>query len=136
MGSKKFLMASLAVFVGMGIIEFLVHEIGLRGLYAQTAHLWRPEADIRSLSWLMYVSYAVFAPVFVVVFKQGYEENKPGLGQGLRYGILVGLLLSVPMALTCYAVMPIPVSLAAGWFIGGMAEMAVLGVLTGWIWKK
>ena len=136
MMTKKYLMAILAVFVGMGIIEFLINEVGLRGLYAETAFLWRPESDIRALSWLMFVSYAVFALVFVTIFKRGYEENKPGLGQGIRYGLLIGLLVSAPMALGCYVVMPIPVMLAVAWFVGGMAEMIVLGALAGWVWKK
>lgn len=136
MATKRFLFASLAAIIFTALFEFLFHSVGLMRLYAQTAFLWRTASEIRSLAWLMWLSYAVYGPVFVYIYTRGYEDGKPGLGQGTRYGFWIGLFLSVPMALNCYAVMPIPPALAAVWFAGGMAESILTGALVGLIWKK
>jgi hypothetical protein len=132
---KKFFFASIAVFFVLFVYEFLLHGVALGGLYQQTAHLWRSHTEIRNLSWLMWLSYLVMSPILVLLFSKGYETGKPALGQGVRFGLLLGIFLSAPMALNCYAVMPISITLAAGWFIGGLVEMILCGVVIGMIWK-
>jgi hypothetical protein len=106
------------------------------GIYQKTAHLWRKEPDIKALGWLMWVSYAVISWALVSIFSRGYEQEKAGLGQGIRFGVWMGILLNVPMSLNCYAVMPIPLSLPIGWILTGMIEFIVLGAVIGLIWKK
>lgn len=39
MNTKKFVVASVAAIVVMFVIEFLVHNVALAGLYRETAHL-------------------------------------------------------------------------------------------------
>lgn|SRR3989338_3144483 len=133
---KKTLPAVIAVFVALAVVEFLLHSVLLAGIYEQTAGLWRTMDEIKSLSWLMHVSYLILAVVLVIIYSKGYEPAKPGLAQGLRFGVLTGLFMSVPMALNCYAVMPIPVSLALGWFVGGMTEMLIAGALIGLMYRR
>lgn len=132
---KRFVTAVVAVFFVQAVLEYLLHAVCLSGLYQATASLWRPMDEMRSLSWLMYVSYLVVAVVLTHIYSKGYESAKAGLPQGIRFGLIVGLFLSVPMALNCYAVMPISVDLAAGWFLGGLVEMTVAGAVLGLIWK-
>ena len=133
---KKTVPAVIAVFVALAVVEFLLHSVLLAGIYEQTAGLWRTMDEIKSLSWLMHVSYLILAVVLVIIYSKGYEPAKPGLAQGLRFGVLTGLFMSVPMALNCYAVMPIPVSLALGWFVGGMTEMLIAGALIGLMYRR
>jgi hypothetical protein len=133
---NKLLLTSSVVFAVMFVSEFLIHGVALAGLYETTVKLWRPMAEMRSLGWLMWISYLIVSPVLVYIYDRGYEAGKPGLAQGIRFGFWMGLLQSAPMALNCYAVMPIPVSLAVGWFAGGMTEMLVIGAVIGMMWKK
>lgn len=132
----KFVLTSLVIVLLWGIFDFLIHSVGLMPLYIQTAHLWRPEAEMKSLLGLMWLSYAIASPILVYIYGRGYEEGKPPLAQGLRFGFLIGLFLFAPMALNCYVVMPIPVALALGWFVGGMIEMLVIGAVIGLFWRK
>jgi hypothetical protein len=132
---KKWLMPSFAVFVLLAAAEFAIHVLALGGLYQQTAFLWRSHEQIRWMGWLMWLSYAITAPILVLIYHYGYEPSKGALFQGVRFGILMGLFLSAPMALNCYAVMPIPAALACGWFIGGMAEMVLVGAVLGLLYR-
>src|SRR3989338_11273599 len=85
---KKTLPAVIAVFVALAVVEFLLHSVLLAGIYEQTAGLWRTMDEIKSLSWLMHVSYLILAVVLVIIYSKGYEPAKPGLAQGLRFGVL------------------------------------------------
>ncbi len=136
MGIKKYAGAMAAVFLLLLVLEYLIHSVGLMGIYQKTAYLWRKEPDIKALGWLMWVSYAVISWALVSIFSRGYEQEKAGLGQGIRFGVWMGILLNVPMSLNCYAVMPIPLSLPIGWILTGMIEFIVLGAVIGLIWKK
>jgi len=136
MNMKRWLYASAAAFVVLAVLEFVVNGVLLAGIYQQTASVWRPEAEMVALSWLFWLAYLVFAPVFTLIYSQGYERNKEGIGQGLRFGIYVGLLTAIPMNLIWYAVLPIPATLAVYWAIAGMAEMIAMGIAVGLIYKK
>jgi len=49
---------------------------------------------------------------------------------------MIALLYSIPMALCCYAVMPITLLLAVGWFVTGLVEFTLAGAVAGLIYRK
>lgn len=134
--SKRCIIASLAVIAASFVLDFILHGVLLADIYKETADLWRPEAEMKKLTWLMWVGYLVFAPLFVKIYSKGYEEGKSGLGQGLKYGLLLGLLFTVPTNLVWYAVLPISATLTAYWLVGGLIQIIILGAIVGLIWKK
>ena len=132
---KRFLGAVLAVTAVTLAIDWVLHTVVLMDAYKQTMHLWRSEAEMRDLFWLIWAGYPVFALFFVWTFAKGYEKGKSGLGQGLRFGTLAGLLVFGAANMMCYAVMPLPVMIPGAWFLGGMAECIAGGAVAGWIYK-
>jgi hypothetical protein len=132
---KRFLGAVFAVTVVIAVIDRILHTVILMDVYKQTMHLWRSEAEMKGLFGLIWTGYPVFALFFVWIFAKGYEKDKPGLGQGLRFGILAGLLVNAASHLTCYAVMPLPVMIPMAWFLGGMVECVAGGLVAGMIYK-
>lgn len=136
MNMKRMGYASIAVFVVIFVIELIVNGVLLDGIYKQTASVWRPEADIEKMMWLFWVGYLIFAPVFVTIYAKGYEVGKSNIGQGLRYGIYMGLLIAIPMNLGWYAVLPIPAALSVYWMIAGMVEMIAAGIVVSLIYRN
>jgi len=130
---KRFIGAVLAVTAVIVAIDIVLHNVILMDAYKQTLHLWRPEAEIKGL--FIWAGYPVFALFFVWTFAKGYEKDKPGLGQGLRFGVLAGLLVFAAANMMCYAVMPLPVVIPVAWFLGGLVECIVGGVVAGWIYR-
>ena len=53
----------------------------------------------------------------------------------MRFGILVGLLLTLPYSLMNYFVYPYPMSLIVSWFIGSLAEVVLAGAVIGAIYQ-
>ena len=135
MNTKRLALASLAVFVVFSVVDGVVNNLLLADLYKQTASVWRPESEIQGNMWLMWLGTLIIAPLFALIYTKGYEANKPGLGQGVRYGLIVGVLLFAPQCLAWYAVLPIPAALAVWWFAAGMVESVVAGAATGMIYR-
>ena len=132
---KRFLGAVVAVAAVIAVIDMILHTVILMDAYKQTLSLWRPESEMKDLFWLIWAGYGVFAVFFVWIFAKGYEKDKPGLGQGLRFGILAGLLVNAVSSMMCYAVMPLPAVIPVGWFVGGMVECIAGGMVAGLIYK-
>ncbi len=136
MKTKRFALASAAVFVVFAILEGIIHGVLLADIYQQTSSIWRPENDIQRNMWLMWLGYLIFAPAFVLIYSKGYEANKGGLPQGIRFGLITGMLLSASQSLGWYVVLPIPGVLAFWWFVTGMVEAVAAGAAVGVIYRQ
>ena len=128
--------ASFVVFVALFAVDHLLHGMLLKDIYHQTASVWRPEADMKKMMWYMWLGYLIFAPVFVCIYSKGYEEGKGRMGQGLRYGFWMGVLLSVMQSLILYTILPIPCKLAVYWIASGIAKYTCLGTVLALAYKK
>ena len=131
MNMKKWLVATIGAFVVICAADFVVHQVWLGAFYKQHAEWWRPEAEMMSMMPLMYLAHLTFAGLLTLIYAKGYERGKGGGGQGLRFGLLIGLLLSLPMSLMHCVVYPYPFSLIVAWFVGGLAEVVLAGMVIG-----
>ena len=116
-------------------LECFVHGYLLKDMYQATAALWRPEMEMQQMMWMMMVAQGIFAFMFAVIYACGYVSNKPRIGQGFRFGLLIALLVAPAMSLSWYVILPIPQILAIYWFVAGFVEMIILGLIAGVTYK-
>jgi len=83
----------------------------------------------------MLVGQLIFTIMFAWVYTRGVE-NKPWVGQGIRYGILMTLLVVVPSACAQYTSYSIPYTLALKWMVGGGVQLVVLGLVVAGFLRK
>ena len=131
MNTKRWLLASAAVFVVIMVLEFVIHGMLLSGIYQQTASVWRTQVEMQNMMWILWVGYLVFAPFFALIYAKGYEKGKPGLGQGFRFGLYVGAMLSVMHGFGWYVILPIPLGLSFYWFVAILVEFIAAGIAAG-----
>jgi hypothetical protein len=62
-------------------------------------------------------------------------EAKPWLGQGLRYGIAIALLTTVPMYLIYYVVQPMPLATVVKQIVFEGALVVLLGALVAFLFR-
>ncbi|MCI0528261.1 MAG: hypothetical protein L0Y56_12550 [Nitrospira sp.] len=136
MNTKRWLMASGVVFVVIMVMEFFIHGVLLSGIYQQTASVWRTQEEMQRIMWIMWIGYLVFAPFFVLIYVKGYENGKPGLGQGIRCGLYVGGMLSVMHSFGWYVILPIPLALSFYWFVAILVEFIGAGAAAGWVYRE
>lgn len=122
----------VVVFVVMSVLEAVIHVGLLSADYKATAPLWRPMGEMKMS--VFYIVYFIVSFFFTLIFSKWHKGKGPM--EGLRYGLCVGLMMATPMAYFTYAVMPIPYSLALKWFIFGVTEYAVLGIVLALIFGR
>ncbi len=129
--AKKVVLAIVAVFICWAIVDFVVHGILLQPLYAETAKLWRPMAEMKmGLTYLVtFISGVVFVLIYALFF------GKKSLGIGVAYGALFGIGAGISMGYGTYSVQPVPYMLALSWFLANLVEGALAGLITGGIVK-
>jgi len=131
MNIKRFFLAVLAVLATIVATNIIIHSFILMDTYTSLKQLWRP--DMMDLMWIMYITDIILAFLFVYIFTKGYENK--GILEGVRYGLLMGLLLDGIGTLGQYMVYPIPVSLAVQWFVYGMIRFVILGIIVALIYR-
>lgn len=105
--NKKFLVAWLVVFVVWLVGGFVVHGVMLNTDYANLPDLFRSENEPQQYFPFMLLAHVLMAAAFVCIYTRGVE-SKPWLAQGLRFGLVIALLTTVPIYLIYYAVQPMP----------------------------
>ncbi len=128
---KRTIIAIVAVFFAWAILDFVIHGILLQPTYDATANLWRPMAEMKMP--LMYLVTLIAAFCFVFIY--GCLITNKSVKTAVQYGVLFGIAAGVSMGFGSYSYMPIPLTLAWGWFTGTLVEAVVAGVLVGVIVK-
>jgi hypothetical protein len=131
MNIKRFLFASISVFVFNQVSDAIIHGVLLGKIYGELRHVWR--SDMTKYMWLIQLSSLVFGFLFVFIYSKGCESK--GLIEGIRYGALIGLLMNGVVIANQYAVYPISISMAFHWFLYGMIQYLFYGVITALIYK-
>ena len=123
---KRFLLASLLVFIAFQGMDYIIHTLLLGDAYMQTMNIWRQ--DMMSLMWVMLITGALLSLVFVYLYVKSFGGS--GIKGGAWFGLIAGLMLVGVGAFNQYVVYPVPLSLAVQWFVYGMVEFVVAGIIT------
>jgi hypothetical protein len=132
MNMKRLVLTIIVVFVLANLTGFFIHAIWLRADYMMAAQLYRPEGQEKMV--FIILAYLSFAIGSVIVYARGVE-NKPWLGQGVRFGILIWLILTIPSFFIDYAVQPIPALLMAKQVICEGVDKIFLGIVTAFLYR-
>ena len=126
MNKFRLVLTIVVVFIVANFTGFFIHAIWLKQDYMPIANLYRPEGQ-EKMAFIV-LAYLAFAIGSVWAYAHGVE-NKPWLGQGLRFGIVLWLILSVPWFFITYAVQPIPALLLAKQITMEAIDKIVLGLV-------
>ena len=135
MNFKRWVMASLGAFGVIAITDFVIHQLWLGPFYQMHAQWWRSANEMQTLRGVMVTSEIALAVLLTFIYSKGYEPGKQTLGQGFRFGFLMGLLLFLPSTLMQHFVYPYPITLLFNWFIGGLIQITLAGIMIGYLYK-
>ncbi len=132
---KRCLISVLAVAVVYLGLDMLVWHVILGNQLTANASLWRPMPDIQSKMWVAYLGYVFFAGLFTCIYKQGYDCGKCAKTQGIRYGLLMGLIVWVAGTMLQYPFANMTDGLYLGSTLCGVVEYMILGLVVGLLHK-
>jgi Protein of unknown function (DUF1761) len=131
--NKKFLIAWLVMFVLYFAFGFIVHGVLLHDDYVATG-IMRPEEQQQGMMGLMILAHVMLAGAFTWIYARGVE-NKPWLGQGLRFGLAVAFLAVIPLYLIYYVVQPLPSSLVCKQIVFDTVCTLILGAVVAFLYR-
>jgi Protein of unknown function (DUF1761) len=124
----RMIISIVVIFVLSMAFGFLVHEILLKSDYMQVQQLYRAEEDGKAHFIFLVLGQLIFSIAFVWIYIKG-KEAKPFFEQGIRYGIAIAVLTSVPTFLIYYAVQPLPSALVLKQIIFDSIGVIVRGIV-------
>ena len=124
-------LAAWAVSIPVG---YVVNDILLKDLYTANAAAFRPEAAMMANMPLGMAASLVGYFAFAYMYAKGYEGTQ-GAVEGLRFGVLVALLLSGFGLAWQYVLLPISGTLVVAWIVDAIAEFSLYGAIVGAIYK-
>jgi phosphotransferase system glucose/maltose/N-acetylglucosamine-specific IIC component len=131
MNWKRFWLAGLVIYVVFQAMDFVINEVFMKTANESLKNLWRP--DMMSRMWVMYVIGVLVALLFAYIFIKGREGK--GITEGVRYGIIIWLFVSVPMSVSMWVLLPIPHMIILRGLLFALLEMLVAGILVAVIYK-
>jgi len=133
--NKRFLLAWLVVFIAWFIGSFIVHGVLLHADYAQLANLFRKESEAQNFLPLMILAHLIMSGAFVWIYARGVEP-RPWLGQGIRYGVAIVLLTTLPLYLIYYVVQPMPGATVAKQIVFDGILVLILGAIAAFMYRN
>ena len=130
--NRKFWISFVAMFVMAMAIGMLVHGMLLHDEYRKLGSVMRSETEAQKLFGLMILAHVLIALGFTWIYVKG-KEARPWLGQGLRYGIAVAVMMTIPTYLIYYVVMPFPSDLVAKQIVFDTLGIIAMGIVLAWI---
>ncbi|HMG04704.1 MAG TPA: hypothetical protein VK581_04535 [Chthoniobacterales bacterium] len=132
MNTKRLIFAIIAGWVVVFATDFLIHNLWLGPLYEATKALWRPETEMHThICWMFFAQFLIVA-TFVMVWAKGFAGRS--IGTAISFGLLMGVFQQT-WAIILFVVMPLPGELAVKWFIGGLVQAVLLGIVTSLVYK-
>ena len=114
-------------------LGYVIHEVMMGDTYERLASIFRPEAEMNDMMWMMMVSGTVTIFMFCYIFTRGYEGK--GIMEGVRFGALIGFLMAGPIAIDPHVIYPVPAEVASIWLISGIATLMIAGAVFAAIYK-
>ena len=125
MNIKRGSWAVLAVFIFTMVWGGFYHLVLLKGADLEIRQLYRP--DMAGKMWLSVFGVLGISILFVI----GYSlcSRRGTLLEGMAYGVCFSVLAFLLVDLNQYILYPIPFMLILKWYIGGLIEFIVNGLL-------
>jgi hypothetical protein len=133
--NKKFIIAWIVIFVVWFVGSFVVHGLMLQPDYMQLPTLMRSEVDAHRYFPLMILAHVSLSGAFVWIYSRGVEA-RPWVAQGLRFGIAVALLTTVPTYLIYFVVQPMPWNLVVKQIVFETILILILGVIVAGLYRR
>ena len=128
MMNMRFLVSVVVLFIVSMVLGFVVHGLLLGAEYQKlTPNLFRTEQDGQAHFGWMLLAHVFMAVAFTWIYRAG-RNNRPWLGQGVRFGIAVALLAPIPGYLIYYAVQPMPFDLVVKQVVFDSVAMVLMGI--------
>ena len=134
MNFPRIALAAVAAWIVSLAVGFLVNDFLLADILSANQAAMRPEAELTARLPVGFVFLLLAFFAFAYAFAKGYEGTD-GVMQGVRFGVLVGIIVLGSANIWQWVVYPINGTMAIVLIVNSIAEMALYGAVVGAIYK-
>jgi hypothetical protein len=128
---RTFWIAALCAFVVAFVLGFFFHGVLLYGDYDALKAVYRGPELKPFLFALLILAQLIMAAAMVAIYRFG-RQDKPFLGQGARFGLLIACASVIPCYLIGYVVLNVPGALAVKQIVLETVTVVAMGVVVAW----
>lgn len=131
---KRFWVCGIVVSIAAMVLDTLIHAVLLRSDYdALPADLMRTSRDQMHYMPFLLAAHLLIGFGLTWLYRKAVNRDQGALGQGLRFGVAVAALSTIPGYLIYYAVQPLPATLVYKQLLFSTIATLLLGVLLAWL---
>lgn len=132
----RFFVSGFVMAVASLMTGFLVHATLLHAEYMQLPNIYRSDEESMNYFHWMLLAHLMMGFALTWIYRQGIQVGGSTLKQGLRFGIAIACLISIPTYLIYLAVLKIPNELAMKQIIFDVPAIIFLGLLVAFLNRK
>jgi hypothetical protein len=134
MNYTRIVAAAVAAWLVSIPLGAVIHHGILGGLYAANATVFRPDPEVVRRLPIGFGVQLIGFFAGATMYAQGYAGGR-GIAEGLRFGLLIGVVLVSFAAIWNYVTQPISVSLGIAEIFECTVEAAIYGMIIGVIYR-
>jgi hypothetical protein len=132
MKTKYLIYTSLFIFLFALLWNGLIHFIILRSADSEIAYLHRP--DLSDKMWLSLIVTLCLSILFTVSYSKWRKDGN--LKETLLHSIFFAILMGIIVDLNQYVLYPLPFCLIIQWFLFGVVEFIIYGLIAKAVFSK
>ena len=133
MNVKKFLWSTVLGFIVMFILSWIGHEPLMQGLLFDSSPMAEIERESPAVIGIA-AAYLVLSLLMVYIYPRGIEGDSV-FGNGIRFGIVMGLLIALPISIILYSTLAtVPFTRVIVETVWHVVEQGAGGVVIAYAW--
>lgn len=133
--NAKFIISVVVLFIASMGLGFVVHGTLLGEYYAQLPDLYRSMEDSQNYFGYMIAAHILIAIGLTWIYRMGHKPDQPWLGQGVRFGLAIAVVSTIPLYMIYYAVQNSTQDLAMMQIAYDVPAVVVMGIIAAFINK-
>lgn len=130
---KRFWISGVVTSIAALLLGFVIHALLLKPDYLLLPDIMRSDAESQRYFHYLVIGHVLIGFAMTWIYRQGVDSARGSLGQGLRFGLAMALVSTVPGYLIYYAVEKLPAALVHKQLIFATMGMLLLGVLVAFL---
>ena len=134
MNYGRLALAAAAAWIVDAVYGFIVYGNVLSSEFARYPGVYRPMESQGAYMPFLFAGILLAMFVASYIYAKGYEGGN-GIQEGMRFGVLIGLLMIGYDGLVNYAILNVGRRLAGSTAIAGLVEWTIAGIVIGAVYK-
>jgi len=132
----RVVLAGLAAWAASIVVAYVINDIWLLRLYHANAWAFRRADDVRRLVPAGLGAQLVGCLAFAFAYARGYQREGSGLGHGIRFGLVVALMIDGFATVWNLVTEPIAIRLGVLELVSRVGEFGIYGAIVGLIYTQ